>query len=78
MYDVTIIGAGVVGTSIARELSRFDLSVLLLEKFADIGWGTTKANSGVVHAGYAATPGSLKAKFNFHKRSRLSHSHLLQ
>ncbi len=64
MYDVTIIGAGVVGTSIARELSRFDLSVLMLEKLADIGWGTTKANSGVVHAGYAASPGSLKAKFN--------------
>ncbi len=63
-FDVCVIGAGVVGTAIARELTRFDLKVLVLEKLADVSWGTTKANSGVVHAGYAATPGSLKAKFN--------------
>ncbi|MHA1215395.1 MAG: NAD(P)/FAD-dependent oxidoreductase [Candidatus Hodarchaeales archaeon] len=64
MYDVVIIGSGVTGTSIARELSRFQLKVLVLEKEADICFGTTKANSGVVHAGYAASPGTLKAKFN--------------
>ncbi|MHA1974032.1 MAG: NAD(P)/FAD-dependent oxidoreductase [Candidatus Hodarchaeales archaeon] len=64
MYNVTIIGSGVTGTSIARSLSRFKLKVLVLEKEADVCFGTTKANSGVVHAGYAATPGTMKAKFN--------------
>lgn len=63
-YDVCVIGAGVTGASIARELARYQLNILVLEREADICWGTSKANSGVVHAGYAATPGSLKAKFN--------------
>ena len=63
-YDVCIIGAGVVGCAVARELSRYELSVCVIEKEEDICSGTSKANSGVVHAGYDAMPGSLKAKFN--------------
>ncbi|GFR34831.1 NAD(P)/FAD-dependent oxidoreductase [Thermobrachium celere] len=64
MYDVAVIGAGIVGTSIARELSRYDLSVVVIEKSSDIANGSTKANSGIVHAGYDAKEGTLKAKFN--------------
>ncbi|WP_091351025.1 NAD(P)/FAD-dependent oxidoreductase [Anaerobranca gottschalkii] len=64
MYDVTIIGAGIVGTAIARELSRYELKVVLVEKESDIANGTTKANSAIVHAGYDAVPGTLKAKTN--------------
>jgi len=62
--DVVIIGGGVVGCMIARELSRFDLSVVLLEKEEDVASGTSKANSAVIHAGYDAKPGTLKAKLN--------------
>lgn len=64
MIDVTIIGAGVTGSAIARELSRYDLDVLVLEKESDVCEGTSKANSGIVHSGYDAKPGTLKAKFN--------------
>lgn len=64
MYDVTIIGAGVIGNFIARELSKYDLKVLLIDKENDVANGTTKANSAIVHAGYDAEPNSLKAKFN--------------
>lgn len=63
-YDVLVIGAGVIGSGIARELSRFDLKVGVLEKEPDVGWGTTKANSGLVHAGYDAKPGTVKASFS--------------
>ena len=54
IYDVVIIGGGVIGCCIARTLSKYDLKIALLEKDADISMGTTKANSGVIHAGYAA------------------------
>jgi glycerol-3-phosphate dehydrogenase len=54
IYDVIIIGGGVIGCTIARTLSKYDLNIALLEKEADVASGTTKANSGVVHAGYAA------------------------
>jgi glycerol-3-phosphate dehydrogenase len=54
IYDVIIIGAGVTGCSIARTLSKYDLNICIIEKEAEIASGTTKANSGVVHAGYAA------------------------
>ena len=54
IYDVIIIGAGVTGCCIARTLSKYDLNICVLEKEAEIASGTTKANSGVVHAGYAA------------------------
>ncbi|MHA2430181.1 MAG: NAD(P)/FAD-dependent oxidoreductase, partial [Promethearchaeota archaeon] len=54
IFDVIVIGGGVIGCCIARTLSKYDLSICLLEKEADIADGTTKANSGVVHAGYGA------------------------
>ena len=63
-FDIIIIGAGVTGSAIARELSRFDCSCLVLEKDEDLCTGTSKANSGIVHAGYDAKPGTLKAKMN--------------
>ena len=64
MLDVLIIGAGVVGGMIARELSRYEISVAMVEKGADVALGATRANSGIVHAGYDAKVGSLKAKLN--------------
>lgn len=64
MFDVIIIGAGIVGVGIARELSRYDLKCLVIEKSNDVASGSTKANSGIVHAGYDAKEGTLKAKFN--------------
>lgn len=64
MYDVLIIGSGVVGSAIARELSKFDLKICVIEKEADVCCGTSKANSGIVHAGYDAPVGSLMAKLN--------------
>ena len=63
-YDIIIIGAGVTGCAIARELSRYECKVLVVEKEEDVCCGTSKANSGIVHAGYDAKPGSLKAKMN--------------
>jgi glycerol-3-phosphate dehydrogenase len=63
-YDVIVVGGGVVGCFIARALSRYRLSVLLLERESDVCSGTSKANSAIVHAGYDAKPGSLKAKLN--------------
>lgn len=62
--DVVIIGGGVVGCAIARELSAYDLKTILLEKEEDVCSGTSKANSAIVHAGFDAEPGSVKAKFN--------------
>jgi len=64
VYDYLIIGAGVVGSLIARELSRYSDKVLLIEKEADIGMGATCANSAIVHPGYDPIPGSLKARVN--------------
>lgn len=64
VYDIIIIGAGVVGSLIARTLARYDLRILLLDKASDVGEGTTKANTAIVHAGYDAKPGSLKARLN--------------
>jgi len=61
-YDVTIIGCGVVGASIARELSKYKVSVAVLEKEADVSFGTSKANSGIIHAGFHSEPNSLMAK----------------
>ena len=54
----------VTGCAVARELSRYELSVCVLEKEEDVCSGTSKANSAIAHAGHDATPGSLKAKFN--------------
>jgi len=63
IYDITIIGAGIVGSAIARELAKYKLKILLFEKASDFASGVTKANSGVIHAGFNNKPGSLKAKF---------------
>ncbi|MEG1002159.1 NAD(P)/FAD-dependent oxidoreductase [Clostridium sp.] len=64
MYDVAIIGAGVIGASIFRELTKYDLKVVVLEKENDVSMGTSKANSAIVHAGYDPKVGTLMAKYN--------------
>lgn len=64
MYDVVIIGAGVIGGMIARALSAYDLKVCIAEKKNDVATGASCANSGIVHAGFDAKPGTLKARFN--------------
>ncbi len=64
MFDVAIIGAGVVGALTARELTRYRLSVCLLEKENDVAMGASKANSGIIHGGFDPEPGTLKAKLN--------------
>ncbi len=64
MVDVLIIGAGVTGSAIARELARTERSILVLERGLDVCEGTSKANSGIVHAGHDAKPGSMKARMN--------------
>ena len=64
MQDILIIGAGVIGGSIARELSKYNLDVVVVDKEADVANGTTKANSAIVHAGYDAIEGTLMAKYN--------------
>ena len=64
MYDVVIVGAGVIGSSIARELSRYKLSVAVVDKENDVAMGTSKANSGIVHAGFDAKTGTNKAIYN--------------
>lgn len=62
--DILIIGAGITGCAVARELSRYCASVIVLEKESDVAEGATKANSGLVHAGYDALPGTKKAYYN--------------
>lgn len=63
-YDVAIIGAGVIGSLTARNLSQYNLKVALIEKGNDVACATSKANSGIVHAGFDAKPGTLKARLN--------------
>ncbi len=63
-YDVLIIGGGVVGGMIARELSRYQLRTCVLEKENDVACGATKANSGIIHGGYDPEPNTLKAELN--------------
>ena len=64
MYDIVIIGAGVIGSLLARELAKYDLSILVIEKENDVGNVTSSANSAIVHSGYDPLPGTLKAKLN--------------
>ena len=64
MFDVVIIGAGIMGAATAYELAKYDLKVKVLEKEHDVSNGTSKANSGIVHAGYDAKEGTLMAKYN--------------
>ena len=64
MFDVAIIGAGVIGGMLARELSKYQVSACILEKENDVACGASRANSGIIHGGYDPTPGTLKAKLN--------------
>lgn len=64
MLDVIVIGGGVVGGLILRELTKYNLTTCLVEKASDVAMGESKANSGIAHAGFDASVGSLKAKFN--------------
>lgn len=64
VYDVAVIGAGIVGACISRELSKFCLSICMIDKADDVACGTSKANSGIIHAGFDAKPGTLMAKLN--------------
>ena len=64
MFDIIIIGAGVIGASIARTLSKYKLNILVIEKNSDVGDETSSANSAIVHSGYDPKPGTLKAKYN--------------
>lgn len=64
MFDCVVIGAGVVGGFVARELTKYELSVCIVEKAADVAMGATRANSAIVHAGFDAKEGTLKAKLN--------------
>jgi len=63
-YDIAVIGAGIVGSLIARELSRYRLDICVVEKEADVAMGASKANSAIIHAGYDPEPGSMKAALN--------------
>ena len=64
MFDVVIVGAGIIGGLLARELSKYQLSVCLLEKENDVAMGASRANSGIINGGYDPVPGTLKAKLN--------------
>ena len=74
IFDVAIIGAGIVGSCIAHELSKYKLNVCILEKEDDVSCGTSKANSGIIHAGYDPEPGTLMAKLNVKGGAGFSHS----
>ncbi len=71
MFDVIIVGAGVSGCAVARELSRYDMKTAVLERASDVCEGTSKANSGIVHAGYDAEPGTVKALLNIRGSRRM-------
>jgi glycerol-3-phosphate dehydrogenase len=62
--DVLIVGAGISGCGIARELAKYDLDILVIDKGEDVATGATKANNGNIHPGHDVTPGTLKAKLN--------------
>ena len=64
MQDILIVGAGVIGGSIARELSKYNLNVTVIDKETDVANGATKANSAIIHGGYDARVGTLMAKYN--------------
>lgn len=70
MYDVIIIGGGIIGTSIARELSKYNNKILLLEKDMDVSMGATKANSAIVHGGYAESHYTLKGRLCYEGRKQ--------
>ena len=72
-YDVAIVGAGVVGAAIGRELAEYDVAVVMLEGGDDVGAGTSKANTAILHTGFDAKPGSLEARL-----VRRGHARLLE
>lgn len=72
VYDVVVVGAGVVGAAIARELARYPLRTALVEASADVGDGTSKANTAILHTGFDAVPGSLEARLVREGRARLA------
>ena len=63
-YDIAIVGAGITGCAIARQLARYDKTICLIEATDDIALGASKANGGLIHAGYDPAPGTMKAKMN--------------
>jgi glycerol-3-phosphate dehydrogenase len=75
IYDIAIIGAGAVGSAIARELSRYDINVVLLESNPDVGMGTSKASTAIWHTGFDAKPGSLEASL-MHRSYKLMESYM--
>ncbi len=77
MFDVAIIGAGIVGASVARELSRYNLNVCLIEKENDVSEGATKANSAIVHAGYDPENGTAMATLKCMQRNWMFHTRRL-
>lgn len=64
-HDVAIIGGGVIGCAIARELMRFRIRAILVEAEAEVGFGTSKANSGIIHAGHHSSPATLKGRLEW-------------
>ena len=72
MYDIIVIGGGVIGGCVLRELSKYRLRLCMVEKEDDVGTGASRANSGIVHAGYDAAEGTLKAKFNVEGNEMMS------
>lgn len=71
VYDVAVIGGGIIGASVAYALARYEVSVVLLEKECDVALGATRANSGIVHAGYDPPEGSLMARMNVEGNARM-------
>jgi glycerol-3-phosphate dehydrogenase len=65
LHDVVIIGGGVIGSAIARELTRYQLRVVLVEKECEVGFGTSKSNSGIIHAGHHSSPSSVKGQLEW-------------
>ena len=65
LYDVTIVGGGIIGCAIARELMRYRLRVILLEKECEVGFGTSKANSGIIHAGHHSSSTTVKGSLEW-------------
>ena len=72
IYDIAIIGAGIVGTSIARRLSRYRLSIAILEKEPDVAMGATKANSAIVHGGYAESSDTQRGRLCYQGRKQFA------
>ncbi len=75
VYDVTIIGGGVIGCAIARELTRYRLRVLLIDKECEVGFGTSKSNSGIIHAGHHSSPETLKGRLEWEGNRRWERLH---